>query len=173
MIKGLVKLSYSFYYMAQADACANKGANGNSPQIALGEGWAYHIGHYFTDKKYGIAHSSNLYDDGQQTYYYNGSPTTGLSSHLNLLENFNPNSATDHFKWIPTGLFYDLMDPANETVAGFNFVNDYVSGYTNAQMFNTFQANIYTLQDYRVKLLQTISNPTSGQVTGLFAQYHY
>ncbi|MEO9020950.1 MAG: hypothetical protein ABI237_13155 [Ginsengibacter sp.] len=118
-------------------------------------------------------HCSNLHDAGQQAYYYNGSPTPGLSSHLNLLENFNPNSATDHFKWIPTGLFYDLLDPANETLTAGNPVNDLVSGYTNAQMFSTFQSNIYTLQDYKARLLQTVSNPTSSQVTGLFSQYHY
>lgn len=147
------------------------GSNSQSSIVALGEGWAYHIGHYFTDKRYGNS-SSDLYDNGQQEGYYNGSPTAGLSSHLNLLENFNPNSATDHFKWIPTGLFYDLLDPANETNPPYP-VTDLVSGYTNAQMFGTFQSNIYTLQDYRARLLQTVSNPTSGQVTGLFAQYHY
>lgn len=163
----------TFYLSSSGYSPCKDGSNSQSAIVALGEGWAYHIGHYFTDKRYGISHSSNLYDDGQQAGYYNGSPTAGLSSHLNLLENFNPNSATDHFKWIPTGLFYDLLDPANETVAGLNFVNDYVSGYTNAQMFNTFQSNIFTLQDYRTRLLQTVSNPTSGQVTGLFAQYHY
>ncbi|MEO9146177.1 MAG: hypothetical protein ABI237_11540, partial [Ginsengibacter sp.] len=92
--------------------------------------------------------------------------------HLDVEENFNPNLAADRFEWIPQGLFYDLRDPANETNPP-NPVNDLVSGYTNAQMFSTFQSNIYTLQDYRARLLQTVSNPTSGQVTGLFAQYHY
>ncbi|MEO7044031.1 MAG: hypothetical protein ABI091_01900 [Ferruginibacter sp.] len=86
------------------------GTNSQSAVVALGEGWAYHIGHFFTDKMDGILHCSNLHDNGQAADYSNGSPTAGLSSHLNLLENFNPNSATDHFKWIPTGLFYDLFD---------------------------------------------------------------
>lgn len=45
--------------------------------------------------------------------------------------------------------------------------------FINQQMFNAFQSTIYTLQDYRVKLLQQTSNPTSGFVTNLFAQYHY
>lgn len=104
--------------------------------------------------------------------YVKDTPVNGLSSHLNLLENFNPNSATNHFKWIPTGLFYDLFDPANE-INPPNPVTDLVSGYPNAQMISTFQPNIYTLQDYRARLLQTVSNPTSGKVTGVFAQYHY
>ncbi len=44
---------------------------------------------------------------------------------------------------------------------------------THQQMFNAFQGTIHTLQNYRVRLLQTTTNPTSGQVTGLFSQYHY
>lgn len=149
------------------------GTNGNSPQVALGESWAYHIGHYFTDKKYGITYCDNLYDDGQQAYYYNGSPTAGLSSHLNLLENFNPNSATDPFKWIPTGLFYDLKDITNEQKPTGGFVNDNVSNYTNRQMFNAFQSTIYTLQDYRLNLIQQNPNNQSTQITSLFSDYHY
>lgn len=76
------------------------------------------------------------------------------------------------FMYDNTGLFYDLFDPANETNPPYP-VTDLVSGYTNAQMFDTFQSNIFTLQDYRTRLLQTVSNPTSVQVTDLFAQYHY
>lgn len=34
----------------------------------------------------------------------------------------------------------------------------------NQQMFNTFKSNIYSLQDYRVRLLQTVTNPTSQYV---------
>lgn len=88
-------------------------------------------------------------------------------------QNDCPNLPTDRFKWIPQGLFYDLLDPANETIANFNFVNDYVSGYTNAQMFDAFQSNVFTLQDYRTRLLSQTSNPTSQYVTDLFFQYHY
>lgn len=50
---------------------------------------------------------------------------------------------------------------------------DQVSGYTNQQMFNAFQSSIFTLQDYRVRLLQTTTNPTSSHVADLFTQYHY
>jgi hypothetical protein len=81
--------------------------------------------------------------------------------------------ATDHFKWIPTGLFYDLYDPANEIRPTTGPVNDAVSGFTNGQMFNAFQSGIYTLGDYRLKLIQqNPSNPTVSQVTNLFTEYH-
>ena len=91
---------------------------------------------------------------------------------INVVENFNPNLPTDPFRWIPQGLFQDLRDPANETNPPFS-VNDNVSGYTNQQMFAAFQSNINTLQDYRLRLLQTTTNPTSASVINLFNQYHY
>lgn len=68
------------------------------------------------------------------------------------------------------GFVYDLWDPANENIFP---VTDQVSSYTNTQMFGAFQSNIYTLQDYKARLLQTTTNPTSQFVTGLFSQYHY
>ncbi|MEO7044032.1 MAG: hypothetical protein ABI091_01905 [Ferruginibacter sp.] len=40
-------------------------------------------------------------------------------------------------------------------------------------MFGAFQSNIYTLHDYRVKLLQQTTNATSANVPDLFSQYHY
>lgn len=83
--------------------------------------------------------------------------------------NFNPNLASYPFSWIPQGVFYDLMDTSFDATA----VEDQVSDYTNQQMFNAFQPSIFSLQDYRVKLLQTTSNPTSGFVPNLFYQYGY
>ncbi|WP_419803463.1 hypothetical protein [Mucilaginibacter sp.] len=135
--------------------------------IALGESWAYYMGHYLADKEYGrIAGCQNEQIGGG--YYCNANNTR--NPHLDVLEAFDPNLQGDPFNWIPQGLFYDLKDPANET----NFpVTDQVSGYTNQQMFNAFQSNITNLQDYRIKLLQSTTNPTSGFVPNLFFQYHY
>ncbi len=144
---------------------------GTSPQVALGEGWAYYIGHIFSDMQYGI--NADCQDEqnnlpGTNWCSYNG---TG-HPHLDVEENFNPNLTADPFHWIPQGLYYDLVDPANEKNPP-NPVTDSVSGYTNAQLFNAFQSNIYNYHDYRVKLLQQTSNPTSGNVPSLFSQYGY
>ena len=87
------------------------GSNSQSAITALGEGWAYHIGHYFTDKRYGNS-SSDWADQG--IAYKNNDPISGLSSHLNLLENFSPYRTGDPFYWIPTGLFYDMIDFRND-----------------------------------------------------------
>ncbi|MEO9146180.1 MAG: hypothetical protein ABI237_11555 [Ginsengibacter sp.] len=71
-------------------------------------------------------------------YYSNGTPTPGLSSHLNLLENFSPYRTGDPFHWIPTGLFYDMFDTRNEQKATGGPVDDSVSGYTNQHFLMHF-----------------------------------
>ncbi len=130
------------------------------------------MGHYLADKTYGTNGSCQKEQGGAAytcNYNYTGHP------HIDVEENFNPNLSTDVFKWIPQALFQDLRDNTpNETILNNNFVNDAVSGFTNAQMFTAFQSSIFTLQDYRLKLIQQNSgNPTSGNVTNLFFQYHY
>ncbi|HXH99754.1 MAG TPA: hypothetical protein VNI52_05775 [Sphingobacteriaceae bacterium] len=137
----------------------------NSPIIALGESWAYYMGHYLADKQYGF--NSGLAVE-QGFGYTNNNPVSGLSSHLNLLEDFSPYRIDDPFYWIPQGVFYDLKDTRNENTP----VVDQVSGYTNQQMFNAFQSNIYDLQDYRLKLIQQTSNQPT-EVTDLFFRYGY
>ncbi|HEV8083301.1 MAG TPA: hypothetical protein VGP55_08880, partial [Chitinophagaceae bacterium] len=138
----------------------------SSPIIALGESWAYYMGHFLANRTYGLNSGISV---EQGIGYTNNNPLAGLSSHLNLLEDFSPFRTTDPFHWIPQGLFYDLNDARNETTP----VLDQVSGYSNQQMFNSFQSTIYTLQDYRVRLLQTTANPTSGFVPNLFSLYGY
>ena len=139
----------------------------DAPLIALGESWAYYMGHYFADKTYSTAASCQLEQPGSS---FNCNFTGTGHPHIDVEENFNPNLGTDPFKWIPQGVYQDLRDNTNETGIP---VIDQVSAYTNQQMFNAFQPNIYTLQDYKLKLLQTTSNSTSSFVPNLFAQYHY
>ncbi|MEO9020947.1 MAG: hypothetical protein ABI237_13140 [Ginsengibacter sp.] len=138
-----------------------------SPIIALAEGWAYHIGHYLADKRYGNQSSEQ---DDQGIAYLNNSPVNLLSSHLNLLENFSPYRTYDPFYWIPTGLFYDMIDVRNENSP----VVDQVSGYyTNQKLFNAFSSSITALGAYKTNLLQQNGNNQSTQVTNLFSQYGY
>ena len=132
------------------------------------ESWAYCMGHFLSDRTYGT-NADNLVEQG--IFYQNNNPVAGLSSHLNLLEDFSPFRNNDPFRWIPQGLFYDLRDSRNEPG---NPVFDQVSGYTNQQMFNAFQSTINTLQDYRVRLLQLNNNNNNPTfVINLFNQYGY
>lgn len=145
----------------------------NSPIIALGEAWAYYMGHFLANQQYTTKASKTAEQtgaDGYGIFYY---PNGTNYPHLEVLENFNPNLSSDPFHWIPKGLFYDLNDTRNDFLFDPSMINDQVSGYTNQQLFNAFQSNIYTLQDFRIKLLQTTTNSTSAFVPNLFSQYGY
>ncbi len=145
------------------------GTNSSSAIVALGESWAYYMGHYLADKRYGTNSTCQSEQDNIPGTIWCSTNGTG-HPHLDVEENFNPHLTADRFEWIPQGLFYDLKDVTNETGSP---VLDQVSNYTNQQMFNAFTGTIYTLQNYRIRLLQITTNPTSGFVPNLFSQYGY
>ena len=142
------------------------GLTANSPIIALGESWGYHIGHFATDWKYaGVTAPVSE----QSVWYFNNTPVNGLSSRLNLLENFDPNSAFDVFAWIPQGLYYDLIDNRNE----FTPVIDGVLGFDNRQFFDALDADVVSVTQFRDRLIVENPNNQTNQVLALFNQYHY
>lgn len=163
------------------------GQTGNSPIIALGESWAYHIGHFFTNTKYGTSNifafeQGLAYDNGNIYNIANGAvqlppvATTGLNAHLNLLEDFSPNrTVEDPFSWIPQGLYYDLLDNRNDNIQNPQRVplNDEVFSYTNQELFNALDADITTVPAYRVRLLQENSNRDAAGVIAIFTGYNY
>lgn len=147
------------------------GTTSNSPIIALGESWAYHMGHFLSDQQY-LLQSSQVIEQG--IGYTNNNPVNGLSSHLNLLEDFNPNRTNDPFRWIPQGLMYDLMDDRNDNNAVPRRVplDDQVNGYTIEQLFNALQADVTTLQAYHTRLISQTNNNPAG-VNIIFTFYGY
>lgn len=147
------------------------GNDANAPIIALGESWAYYMGHYLADKTYGTSASCQSEQTGvTPTCNYNAT----FHPHIDVEENFNPNLSGDPFKWIPQGVYQDLRDNTNEQTLTLGFVNDNVSNFTNQQMSAAFQSTIFTLQDYKAKLiLLNAGNTTVSQVSNLFVQYHY
>jgi hypothetical protein len=144
-----------------------------SPIIALGESWAYHYGKILADRVYGINFSSVQREQGIN--YDNGDPVAGLSSHINLLEDFSPFRTNDPFRWIPQGLYYDMQDNRNDALMfpPRVLINDEVLNYTNIQFFNALDGDIFSLQNYRIRLLQENGNNQANQVTNLFAGYGY
>ena len=146
------------------------GTTSNSPIIALGEAWSYHIGHFLADQRYGVNASCQIEQNGSPYYYCNYNFTG--HPHIDVLENFIPNLQSDPFKWIPKGLMYDLIDNAeNFTVTG---VNDQVSGYTIQQIFSALQSNVSTIAQYKARLLsQNPTNPTNTYLNSLFTSYGY
>lgn len=148
----------------------------NSPIIALAESWAYHYGRVLANRVYGVNFSSPQVEQGES--YFNGWPVAGLSSHLNLLEDYDPNRPVlvDPFRWIPQGIYHDMIDDRNDmttVVPPRVLIDDQVMNYTNLQFFNALDADINSLPVYRVRLLLENGNNQSGQITNLFAAYGY
>jgi hypothetical protein len=151
------------------------GYSSNSPIIALGEGWAYHMGHFLADQRYGIK-ASCTYEGQQYKYCPNVSANPAPHPHIDVLEFFVPNYTPDPFHWIPKGLMEDLID--NTTEPPSTGVNDQVSGFTIAQIFSALQSDVTTVQQYKARLIlqnpNTTNNPNlSTQITNLFASYNY
>lgn len=149
------------------------GNNSNSPIIALGESWAFHMGHFLTNRKYG-AQSGEFGEQGET--YSNNIPVAGLNSNINLLEDFSPaRTVADPFFWIPQGLYYDLIDNRNDNLAvpPRVLLNDVVTGYTNQQFFNALDADINNLPAYRIRLLNENGNNQAAGVNVIFNFYGY
>ena len=131
------------------------------------------MGEFMADMRYGTQSSQPFYEQpfrpASNTTTTTGGVTTTISSHINVLENFDPRYTGDPFHWIPKGLYEDLRDAANSN----DPVPDNVFGYTNVKMFNAFNSSITTLQGYRTNLLNQNANNQSTDVTALFGQYHY
>jgi hypothetical protein len=92
------------------------------------------------------------------------------NSNLNLLEDFDPNRVVDPFRWIPQGMYYDMIDVRNETGVP---VVEAVTNYTNQKFFNALDNDVTTLAAFRGRLLTENSNNRIVQVINLFAQYRY
>lgn len=112
-------------------------------------------------------------DEAWGTYYPNSTIPLLAHPYIDALENFNPNLSSDPFAWIPKGLMEDLMDntPGEQTV------NDQVSGFTISQIFNAYQTNVTSVQQYKTTIINQNpvlpGNTTLAQFNNLFASYNF
>jgi len=145
-----------------------------APRIALGEGWAFFIGHYFSDKKWKLQSTpfpeQGFIENNRDVITF--SSINELSSHIIFLESYDPHRRKDPSAWVPKGLLYDLSDPIGEFCAG-NAIRDSVSGYQPRQFFNAMLKDVESMDEFRNKLLQQNMNYQKEQVTELFRQYGY
>ena len=135
-----------------------------SDYIGLAESWAGYVGEYLTARQYG---RQAVWAQVQGVTYVHDSPTFGLSAGFNALENFNPRYAEDQFRWVSTGVYFDLLDYLNESVP----VRDNVQGYTNSNFYNALTADVRSITAFRDKLLQNSGNWQQAEVVNLFNQY--
>jgi hypothetical protein len=153
---------------------ANFGVNGpygdgsdgvHSEIISVAESWAEHVAQVFCDIRY----TGFLTHKIKQGIEYDDGLPTGFTSHINAIEEFNPNSNNNPHRWIPEGVYYDLFDARNEAIP----VIDGVTGYTNQQFFNALDIDIRSTPQFRVRLLAENNNNQAAQVIALFGQYNY
>ncbi len=144
----------------------NGNAGARSDIIALGESWAYHMGHFLADQKYGL--NSSPTSNGQ--FRYGNNAIFPGSSHLNALEDFSPDRLDDPDRWIPQGLYFDLIDTRNESPFP---ITDGVSNFTNQQLFNALDDDVRSMPQYRERLIEENPFNQTAQVRDLFNQYHY
>jgi hypothetical protein len=103
-------------------------------------------------------------------YYATFPFNIGLNPNFTALEMFSPKDNGDSYRWIPTGLPYDLWDNRNDNGEP---VIDRVSGFSIRQIFRALQSEVRSVPTFRQKLLQQNSNLQFSQVNDLFKQYGY
>lgn len=150
------------------------GQTSNSPIIALGEAWAYHMGHFLANQRYSNVASPQNEQAGGTTWVSTAYPCSfwanSTAPHADVLENFDPNLSSDPFCWIPKGLMWDLMD--NTPTETFPVI-DNVTGFTIAQLFNALQSDVTSVPAYKARFIQQNLGNQNANITSLFAQYHY
>ena len=144
------------------------GSDGTASEyISVAESWAEHVARVMCDQQYGGNSTRVL---GFSRDYLNNDPINGLTSHLNYLEDYDPDDVNNPFRWIPEGIYNDLIDARNEFPTP---ISDGVSGFTNAQIFSALDADVSSMPQFRERLI--LENPASqtAQARSLFTQYHY
>jgi hypothetical protein len=90
------------------------------------------------------------------------------------MEDFSPNRTADPFRWIPEGIYYDMIDDRNDfAVSGPPLPIDNVLNYTNQQLFQSLGPNVKSMPQYRNRLLLDNGNNQQNQVIQLFLNYGY
>jgi hypothetical protein len=144
-----------------------------APRIALAEGWAYYMGHLLADKKWGMSSTSfpEQGDFDTNRFMLEFSNTTGVSSHKNFLETYDPSKMDDPNHWIPKVLFQDLTDSGAEPLQ--SHVIDEVSGFQCKHLFSALRSGAADINAFKLALLSENHNYMRDEVISLFQQYGY
>ncbi len=141
------------------------GTMSGAGRCAVIEGWGYHMGATVSAWRYGINSNCHTIQNGGSCF----GPSGGVSGYIRALESFNPNLSGDINKWIPKGIFHDLIDAGTEPTS--TLVTDNVSGFTNGQMFSCINATSPNVLKDNIQALPGNSQQTA--VATLFSSYGY
>ncbi len=184
-----INVGFSEKFNCGMDAASYGGGGNNlSDVIAVAEGWAYHIGHDYADKKWGM-NSTNFPEQGDidasvsggstsfPTIEFSNDQSLNMSSHRVFLEMFDPKLGTDPNAWIPKGLMNDLIDEAGVED---NPVGDRVTDFDNQILFNALLSKASSMDEYKNELFNVAPasmnlNQSINQIpiTNLFMEYGY
>ena len=145
-----------------------------APRIALAEGWAYFMGHFLADMKWG---KESMPFPEQGSFKKNKDLLTfssvgEMSSHIHFIEAFDPIRREDPDRWIPKGLFWDFIDGPFETFPESQVV-DHVSGLTPAQLFRVMTPDVKSMLDYKTSLTRWYGKDQKDEIVTLMAGYGY
>jgi hypothetical protein len=149
--------------------CTEKAA-----MTALAEGWAYYIGHLFTDQRYGLESTmfpeQGLIDLNDRVLLF--ANQENISSHIYFLESFDPRRSEDPSFWVPKGLFYDMADGRSERFACSRIIDD-VEGFTSRQFFSIMTRDVQNIYQFKQSFISRYGANQEKQLNRLFAQYGY
>ncbi len=170
----VTKLYWEALIAAEMEAWVQTGSPHGSAKvpgagiISVCESWAYHLGYSYAHRTYGGDNSAYLY----------GFPSWGK-----LLEH-TWNEVQDH---IPIGLYNDLSDNGepiywysphatarNLFDNGKTIIDDNVSGFTNAQMFDCMDDFTLGISDFKSRLRKKYLSKTNNDINdynALFSSY--
>lgn len=150
------------------------GTETNAGIVALGEMWADHCGYVFTNRHYGNGGVNGGFPNGftARMQGQDWPNEVGLNSHLNAIENHDPNFGADVHRWIPRGFPYDLIDDRND-INFFGPITDNVNVYNTQLCFAALQNDVRDISAFRDRLLLQNGNLQLNQVNALIGQYGY
>ena len=141
-------------------------------RTAVIEGWGYHVGTTYTDRRYGTNHSLNSSTDAA---------IRNQTRHIFVLEQVRPDPIIQNGKvtipgWIPRGVMRDLIDDNATNPAGVTDpITDRVRGFTTKQYFQVLNTSLQTPIQVRDALNSRFlpTGQSAAEVNNIFSQYRW
>lgn len=137
-------------------------------KYALYHGYAIFMGNLLASKKYSI--NSDMVQNQRRADIGNSG---NLTSHTRFLEEYNPNEQVDAYRWIPVGLFYDLIDEIENTPVVPNVI-DQVDYFNNSELWFALVGSTTEIDINQFRLRLNWMKPQGTHTTNqLFHSYNY
>ncbi|TAE11072.1 MAG: hypothetical protein EAY72_10910, partial [Bacteroidetes bacterium] len=142
-------------------------APAEKPSYQLYHGYAMYMGNYLASVRYGL-NADAVLNQKRETI----GPIGMFTSHTRYLEEYSPRIQEDAYRWVPIGLYYDLIDPASNIVEPVSGILDQVDYFNNNALWRaiTHPTTPLNMNDFRIRLNSLLPNNTT-LTNQLFQQY--